>query len=288
MERTAGLGANGFVLGESPPIVMVTAYDAISANIAEEAGVDIILVGDSAATTILGYETTRAVSVGEMLMLTRAARRGAPNTVILGDLPFGSYERSNHEAVEAAWQFLDAGADLVKLEGAGVMAQRLRSIVDAGVPAVGHVGLLPQGARNADELRARGRSAEEALRIVNDAIELDHAGASLIVVEAVPSVVARAVQDRVRVPVIGIGAGSAIGGQVLVYPDMVGLTTGKVPRFVRQYASLRETWTNAVRTYGDDVRARAFPSGAEEYGMPAEESSRFEQLLRERHPSSGS
>ena len=217
-------------------------------------------------------------------MLTRAARRGAPHTVILGDLPFGSYESSNRDAMEIAWQFVDAGADIVKLEGAHDMAQRLRTIVDAGIPAVGHVGLLPQGARSADELRARGRSADDALRIVNDAIELDHAGASLIVVEAVPSVVAQAVQECVRAPVIGIGAGSAIAGQVLVYPDMVGLTAGKIPRFVRRYAELRETWTNAMRAYADDVRSRSFPAAAEEYGMPDDELAAFEQTMRERHP----
>lgn len=261
------------------PIVMLTAYDAISAAIAQDAGVDVILVGDSAATTVLGYASTREVSVAEMLMLTRAVRRGAPGCCLVGDLPFASYEASDELAVSTARLFADAGADFVKLEGAGLMASRLRAIVRAGIPTVAHVGLLPQGARSADELRARGRTATEAVQIVRDAIEVESAGASMIVVEAIPSAVASAVTARVRVPVIGIGAGAHVGGQVLVYPDLLGLTPGKLPRFVRQYADLRSHWRDAVEAYARDVRAGTFPSAAEEYGMSEHETGSFEQLV---------
>ena len=270
--------------GNQRPIVMLTAYDFISAGIAEEAGVDVILVGDSAGTTVLGYETTRDVTVDEMLMLTRAARRGAPNTCLIGDLPFGSYESDNETAVAIARRFVEAGADMVKLEGARQMTDRLRAIADAGIAAVGHVGLLPQGARSADELRARGRSSAEAAQIVDDAVQLDAAGAALIVVEAVPAMVADEIRQRIRVPLIGIGAGGRLGGQVLVYPDMLGLLHGKVPKFVRRYANLRADWADAVRAWAEDVRAGTFPSAAEEYGMPEEERSAFQALLNEKSP----
>lgn len=278
--RVAHALHNATVDGARTPLVMLTAYDFLSASIAAEAGVDIILVGDSAATTILGYPTTRDVSIDEMLMLTRAARRGAPNCAILGDLSFGSYEGSDDDAVEVAWRFVDAGADLVKLEGAGAMSARLHAIVAAGVPAVGHVGLLPQGARAVDEMRARGRTAAEAVQIVHDAIELERAGASLIVIEAVPPVVAETITRCVNVPTVGIGAGAQVSGQVLVYPDLLGLTPGKLPRFVRRYAELRTPWADAVRAYASDVRARTFPSAAEEYGMPEREREEFERAMR--------
>lgn len=260
---------------------MLTAYDYISASIAQEAGVDMILVGDSAANTVLGYATTREVSVDEMLMLTRAARRGAPDLVLVGDLPFGSYEHDSAIAVRTAAAFMDAGADIVKLEGAGVMLERVRAISAAGIPVMGHVGLLPQGAESAGDLRARGRTAAEGITIVEDAVALEHAGASMLVVEAVPAAVADGICSCVSVPVIGIGAGSSVDGQVLVYPDMLGLTPGSVPRFVRKYAALRTVWERAIHAYGADVRSRTFPSATETYGMHDGERSDFERRLAE-------
>lgn len=260
---------------------MLTAYDSISASIAHAAGVDVILVGDSAATTILGYASTRDVTTDEMLMLTRAARRGAPDACLIGDLPFGSYEASDAQAAETALRFIDAGADMVKLEGAGAMTARVRAIADAGVAVVGHVGLLPQGARTMADMKARGRNAEDALDIVRDALAIESAGASMLVVEAVPAPVAAAIAAAATVPVIGIGAGPSVGGQVLVYPDLLGLTEGKLPRFVRQYATLRDQWTDAVRAFAADVRARAFPAPAEEYGMPDDEAAEFTRRLPE-------
>ncbi|HYW50678.1 MAG TPA: 3-methyl-2-oxobutanoate hydroxymethyltransferase [Gemmatimonadaceae bacterium] len=264
---------------DSTPIVMLTAYDFISASIAQAAGVDIILVGDSAANTVLGYATTREVSVDEMLVLTRAARRGAPDLVVVGDLPFGSYESDDASAIATAASFVDAGADIIKLEGAGTMLERVRAILDAGIPVMGHVGLLPQGAHSSKDLRARGRLAVEGIGIVEDAVALEQAGVALLVVEAVPAPVADAIKACVGVPVIGIGAGSRVDGQVLVYPDMLGLSPGSVPRFVRQYADLRSDWERAVRAYAADVRSRSFPSGAEEYGMIDAEREDFERRL---------
>lgn len=254
---------------------MLTAYDFISASIAQEAGVDIILVGDSAANTVLGYATTREVSVEEMLVLTRAVRRGAPGLPVVGDLPFGSYEEEDALAVRTAFAFRRAGADIVKLEGAGPMLDRVRAICAAGIPVMGHVGLLPQGAESSADLRARGRTAAEGIAIVEDAVALERAGVSLLVVEAVPAAVADAITSCVEVPVIGIGAGPSVDGQVLVYPDMLGLTPGSVPRFVRKYAELRTEWARALRAYGGDVRSRTFPSAAEQYGMSDDERLEF-------------
>lgn len=267
---------------DAAPLVMLTAYDAVSARIVHEAGVDLILVGDSAATTVLGYQYTREIQREELLMLTRAVRRGAPDAQIVGDLPFGSYEYSDAEAVITAGEFLDAGCDFIKLEGAGAMLSRVRAIIAAKLPVIGHVGLLPQGAKAPGDLRARGRTATDAAQVVADALALEDAGCSALVIEAVPSVVAEAVYQRLNIPLIGIGAGSALGGQVLVYHDLLGLSVPPLPRFVREYANLGDDALNAIRHYARDVRARAFPSSGEEYGMPVAERSRFEELLEER------
>lgn len=253
---------------------MVTAYDHPSARIADAAGVDLILVGDSAATVMLGYPTTRGISLDELLMLTRAVRRGTERALLVGDLPFGTYEESDAQAVATARRFAESGSDLVKVEGASALS-RVKAIIDAGIPVVGHVGLLPQGAASSADLKARGRSAAEALDIVRDAVALAQAGCSLLVVEAVPSVVAHAIVDRITIPVIGIGAGSAVGGQVLVYHDLLSLGEGRVAKFVRPYAALREASIRAIEAFARDVRARAYPSRAEEYGMPDEERAEF-------------
>jgi 3-methyl-2-oxobutanoate hydroxymethyltransferase len=254
------------------PIVMLTAYDYPSGRVAQEAGVDVVLVGDSAAMTVLGYETTRAISVDELLMLTRAVRRAVASIPLVGDLPFGSYEESDELAVATARRFVDdAGCDAVKLEGAGQMSSRVRAIIAAGVPVIGHVGLLPQSVLSADGYRARGRDAEQALAIIAEAEELARAGCAALVVEAVPSEIGGLIGARVDVPVIGIGAGRGTGGQVLVYHDLLGLGEGRVPRFVRRYAEGRATLVDAVRRWADDVRAGRFPSSEEGYGMPAAE-----------------
>jgi 3-methyl-2-oxobutanoate hydroxymethyltransferase len=253
------------------PIVMLTAYDYPSGRVAEAAGVDVVLVGDSAAMTVLGYETTRAIAIDELLVLTRAVRRAVVRVPVVGDLPFGSYEHSDESAVATARRFVDdAGCDAVKLEGAGAMISRVRAIVAAGIPVIGHVGLLPQSVTSPAGYRARGRDAEQALAIIAGAEALEAAGCAALVIEAVPAEIGALVTERVAIPVIGIGAGAATGGQVLVYHDLLGLGEGHVPRFVRRYAQARETLVAAVRQWADDVRTGRFPSAEEGYGMPVE------------------
>lgn len=259
-------------------IVLLTAYDAPSARIAESAGVDAVLVGDSGAMAVLGYPTTREISMDELLTLTRAVRRSTSLPVI-GDLPFGTYEESDSQAVRTARRFVnEAGCDAVKLEGAGSRASRARAIVAAGIPVVGHVGLLPQAVTRTEDYRAAGRIAEQAVSIVRDAEMLAEAGCAAIVVEAVPAVVTELLVERVRVPVIGIGAGAA-GGQVLVFHDLLGFTRGKLPRFVAQYARADDLLTSAVRMWAADVRDGRFPARPHVYGMPADELERARRAL---------
>ena len=260
---------------DAPPLVMLTAYDYPSAQAADAGGVDMVLVGDSAATNVLGYGSTREIAVDELLMLTRAARRGVHTALLVGDLPYSTYEASDELAVATARRFAAAGCDMVKVEGAAEILSRVRAIVSSGVAVVGHVGLLPQGAASADELKVRGRSAAEAAAIVNDARALEAAGASALVIEAVPSPVANAVARGVRIPVIGIGAGAGVDGQVLVYHDLLGIGTAHVPKFVRPYAALHEEAVRAISAYAADVRARRFPGDAEAYSMSEAELSAF-------------
>ena len=253
------------------PIVMLTAYDFPSARIAVAGGVDVILVGDSAAMTVLGYSSTREISADELIMLTRAARRAVDDIPLIGDLPFGSYETSDEQAVASARRFMDeAGCDAVKLEGAGEMLPRVRAIIAAGIPVFGHVGLLPQSVRTREGYRARGRDPQQAIDIIADADALAAAGCSGIIVEAVPSPVTAIVTRRVKVPVIGIGAGVDTGGQVLVYHDLLGFTEGRLPRFVKQYASARETLVAAVRAWSAEVRARSYPAVEHTYPITDE------------------
>jgi 3-methyl-2-oxobutanoate hydroxymethyltransferase len=248
------------------PIVMLTAYDYPTARIAQAAGVDVVLVGDSAANVVLGYSSTREISVDELLVLTRAARRAVDAVPLVGDLPFGSYEGSDETAVATARRFVDeAGCEAVKLEGAGEMLPRVRAIIAAGIPVVGHVGLLPQSVTSPDGYRARGRDVEQALGIVADAAALADAGCAAIVVEAVPSEIGALITERVDVPVIGIGAGAATDGQVLVYHDLLGYGEGRQAKFVRRYAAAHALFVDAVQRWAADVRARSFPSLDEGY-----------------------
>ena len=253
------------------PIVMVTAYDYPSARIAVAGGVDVILVGDSAAMTVLGYSSTREISIDELVMLTRAVRRAVTDVPVIGDLPFGSYEESDEQAVQSARRFADeAGCDAVKLEGAGVMVSRVRAIIEAGVPVFGHVGLLPQSVRTREGYRARGRDPEQAIAIVADADALAAAGCRALIVEAVPAAVTAMITRRVGIPVIGIGAGVKTDGQVLVYHDLLGFTQGRLARFVKQYASAHEALSGAVREWAADVRARRYPAPEHTYPITDE------------------
>ncbi len=259
-------------------IVMVTAYDAPGARFAEDAGVDIILVGDTAAMVVLGYEgTTVPVTMEEMLFLTRTVARAARRPIVVGDMPFGSYQVSDEDAVRNAIRFVkDARADVVKLEGAGPMASRARAIVQAGIPVMGHVGLTPQSATALGGFKTQGRTAEAANRLVAEAAELEAAGCFALVLEAVPAPVADRITETLSIPTIGIGAGAGCDGQVLVYHDLLGLTEGHLPRFVKRYASLSREIRDALEAYAADVRSGAFPGEEHAYAMSEEELAIFE------------
>jgi 3-methyl-2-oxobutanoate hydroxymethyltransferase len=260
-------------------IVMVTAYDAPGARFAEDSGVDLVLVGDTAAMVVLGYEgTTVPVTMDEMVFLTRTVARAARRPIVVGDMPFGSYQVSDEDAVRNAIRFVkEARADVVKLEGAGPMASRARAIVQAGIPVMGHVGLTPQSATALGGFKTQGRTAEAALRLLADARQLEAAGCFAVVLEAVPAPVAERITQELTVPTIGIGAGPGCDGQVLVYHDLLGLTEGHLPRFVKRYASLSREIRDALEAYAADVRAGTFPGEEHTYAMPEDELEVFER-----------
>jgi 3-methyl-2-oxobutanoate hydroxymethyltransferase len=265
-------------LGE--PIVMVTAYDFPSAQVAEAAEVDVVLVGDSGAMTVLGYPSTVPVSTDEMLMLAAAVRRGLRTPLLVGDLPFGSYESSDEQAIATAQRFVkEAGCDAVKLEGGGLMAQRARAIVAAGIPVMGHVGLTPQTATSLGGYRAQGRTAQKAHDVARDALALQEAGCFAIVFEAIPAAVASLLMERMEIPAIGIGAGAATDGQVLVFHDLLGIREGVGARFVKRYADVLDEMTAGVRAFADDVRTRRYPEADHTYSIAPEELARFRSLL---------
>jgi 3-methyl-2-oxobutanoate hydroxymethyltransferase len=253
------------------PIVMATAYDFASASALDAAGIDIALVGDSAAMTVLGLPATRDVTLDEMLMLTRAVRRGLVDALLVGDLPFGTYEQSDEQAVATARLFADIGCDAVKMEGAGATTSRVRAVIAAGIPVMGHVGLRPQQLIAGQPAHVEARSADDAMTLLGDANALETAGCFAIVFEAVPAPVMTALTPYIRIPTIGIGAGPSTDGQVLVTHDLLGLTAGHVPKFVKRYAELRRDIVDAVARYADDVRARRFPDTAHSYGIRSTE-----------------
>ena len=272
-------------LGE--PIVMVTAYDHPSASVAEEAGVDLVLVGDSGAMTVLGYQSTVPVTLDEMLMLAAAARRGLTTPMLIGDLPFGSYEGSDVEAVKTAQRFVkEAGCDAVKLERGGSSVDRARAIVEAGIPVMGHVGLTPQTATALGGYRSQGRTAEKAMQVVDDALALQEAGCFALVFEAVPAELTEAVMPHIEIPVIGIGAGPAADGQVLVFHDLLGIYDGHAARFVKRYGNIREQMIEGVAQYAEDVRTRKYPEPDHTYTMAPDEAARLRAELGGEHPSS--
>src|ERR1700733_8978679 len=244
-------------LGE--PIVMITAYDYPSAQVAQEAGVDVVLVGDSGAMTVLGYPSTVPVSIDEMLMLTAAVRRGLKTPLLVAALPFVK----------------EAGADAVKIERGGTSVQRALAIVEAGIPVMGHVGLTPQTATALGGHRAQGRSADQALAVAHDAVALQQAGCFSVVLEAIPAAVTAALMGQMEIPVIGIGAGDATDGQVLVFHDLLGIYDGHVARFVKRYEDVRAHMVAGVAEYADDVRNRRFPAPEHFYSIDEQELARF-------------
>jgi 3-methyl-2-oxobutanoate hydroxymethyltransferase len=265
-------------LGES--IVMVTAYDYPSAQVAEAAGVDLVLVGDSGAMTVLGYPSTVPVSTDEMLMLAAAARRGLQTPLLIGDLPFGSYEASDELAIATAQRFIkEAGCHAVKLERGGTSVQRARAIVDAGIPVMGHVGLTPQTATSLGGYRVQGRTAERALTVARDAIALERAGCFALVIEAIPAAVTEALMRRLEIPVIGIGAGPAADGQVLVFHDLLGIYDGHAPRFAKRFGDIREQMISGVAAYAAEVRGGTFPGPEHTYSIDDDELHDFQAGL---------
>jgi 3-methyl-2-oxobutanoate hydroxymethyltransferase len=267
-------------LGE--PLVMVTAYDYPSALAVDKANVDLVLVGDSGAMTVLGYPSTVAVELDELLVLAKAVRRGLTTPFLVGDLPFGSYEVSDQQAVATAFRFIkEAGCDAVKLEGGGeVSVARARAIVQAGIPVMGHVGLTPQTSTALGGYRAQGRTAEAAIEVARQARALQAAGCFSIVFEAIPSAVAEAVMPQMDALIIGIGAGPATDGQVLVFHDLLGIREGRGARFVQRYADILDEMVAGVAAYAQDVRTHRYPRPDHGYSIPDEELAAFRQALQ--------
>ena len=264
-------------------IAMVTAYDAPAALLADEAGVELILVGDSAAMVMLGHESTVPVTLDEMIFLTRAVTRSARRPLVVADLPFGSYEVSDEQAVASAIRLVkEGGADVVKLEGAGRMVSRVRAITDSNIGLMAHIGLTPQSATKLGGFRAQGRTADAALKLLDDALALEEAGAFALVLEAVPAAVAAAITESLAIPTIGIGAGVGCDGQVLVWHDLLGMYQGRTPRFVKRYARLADEIGSALGEYVADVRSGAFPEEQHAYAIPDEELESFRAALRAR------
>ncbi|MDX1614456.1 MAG: 3-methyl-2-oxobutanoate hydroxymethyltransferase [Candidatus Promineifilaceae bacterium] len=263
---------------QADPITMLTAYDYSSAQLVDQAGVDLILVGDSLAMVMMGLETTVPVTMEEMLHHCRAVARGAHGAYLVGDMPFMSYQASASEAVQNAGRFLKEGRmDAIKLEGGREVASTVQAIVDAGIPTMGHIGLTPQSVSQLGGYRVQGRTASQASRLLHDAFALEEAGCFSLVLEAVPAPVAQAISERLKIPTIGIGAGAGCDGQVLVYHDLLGLFDRFTPKFVKQYAVLSSVIREALNAFVEDVSERRFPSEAHTYAMDDDELQAFLQ-----------
>jgi 3-methyl-2-oxobutanoate hydroxymethyltransferase len=266
---------------EGRPITMVTAYDTPTARIVDAAGIDTVLVGDSAANVVLGYPDTIPVTMDELLHHTRAVKRGLKRAMLIGDMPFMSYNISVEQAIENAGRFLkEGGADAVKLEGGGWVAETVGRIVKAGIPIVGHLGLTPQTAGVLGGYKVQGKDAASAQKIYRDALGLQAAGAFLLVLECVPARLGTLISKKLDIPVIGIGAGSGTDGQVLVYHDLVGIHAGFTPKFVKKYAQAGEIMQEAVETYCKEVQERTFPSEEHSFKISDEEYEALEKAIQ--------
>lgn len=265
----------------NPRITCLTAYDYPTARLLDEAGVDILLVGDSLAMVVLGYENTLPVTMDDMLHHVRAVRRGVRRALLVADMPYGSYHVSLEAAVGNAVRFTkEAGAEAVKVEGGERRLELIARLVEAEIPVMGHVGLTPQSLHALGGFKVQGKTAEAAERLLRDARAVEAAGAFSVVLESVPRELAARLTGELRIPTIGIGAGPECDGQVLVFHDVVGLTVGSTPRFARRYANLAETISRAVGEYCEDVRNGGFPSDAESYHLPAEGRDRLLERIR--------
>jgi 3-methyl-2-oxobutanoate hydroxymethyltransferase len=264
------------------PIVMVTAYDYPSALAVERAGVDVVLVGDTAAMVVLGYDATTPVGMDEMTTMAAAVRRGLRTPLLIGDMPFGSYERSNEHAIDNAQRYVrEAGCSAVKLERGGASVERARAIVRSGIPVMGHVGLTPQTVNALGGFKTQGKTASSAARVAEEALALQAAGCFAIVFEAVPADITEALMPKMEVPVIGIGAGPATDGQVLVFHDLLGIYDGHVPKFVKRYAEVGAAMTDGVRAYAEEVRSRSFPVPEHTYSVEPDQLEEFKHYLEQ-------
>jgi 3-methyl-2-oxobutanoate hydroxymethyltransferase len=250
------------------PITCLTAYDYPSARLLDEAGIDMVLVGDSLGMVMLGYENTLPVTVDEMLHHTRAVRRGVKRAFLIADMPFASYQVSGKDAVRNAARFIKAGAEAVKIEGGEKRAHLVERLVDAEIPVVGHIGLTPQSLHAMGGYKVQGKTLKAVEQLMHDALALERCGACCVVLEGIPGEVAALITHEIEIPTIGIGAGPECDGQVLVFHDLLGLVFATPAKFVRRYADLGSIITNAVQAYADDVKSRAFPADAESYHLP--------------------
>ncbi|UCG23335.1 MAG: 3-methyl-2-oxobutanoate hydroxymethyltransferase [Chloroflexota bacterium] len=268
--------------GRGAPVTMMTAYDYPSALLVDEAGMDIILVGDSLGMVVLGLDNTVPVTMDEMLHHCRAVARGARRSYLVGDMPFMSYQADSSEAIRNAGRFMKEGLmDSVKLEGGREVVDTVAAIINAGIPVMGHIGLTPQSASKLGGYRVQGKSAADAIRLLHDAQALQDAGCYSIVLEAVPAPVAQAISERLNIPTIGIGAGVGCDGQVLVYHDLVGMFDRFTPKFVRRYAEVGETISSALRSFVKDVVDRRFPADEHTYSIDEGELQRLYELLEQ-------
>ena len=260
------------------PITCLTAYDYADARLVDEAGVDMILVGDSLGMVMLGYENTLPVTVDEMLHHTRAVRRGVKRAFLIADMPFASYHVSGKDAIRNAARFIKAGAEAVKIEGGEKRAHLVERLVDAEIPVVGHIGLTPQSLHAMGGYKVQGKTLKAVEQLMHDALALERCGVCCVVLEGIPREVAALVTQEIEIPTIGIGAGPECDGQVLVFHDLLGLTFAPPAKFVRRYADLDSIISKAVRAYADDVKARAYPSDAESYHLPKDTLSALEAI----------
>ena len=266
-------------------ISFLTSYDYLTAKYEERAGIDMILVGDSLGNVELGYDSTIPVTMDEMISHASSVRRGAPNTFIIGDMPYMSYQISNEMAIMNAGRFIkESRCDAIKLEGAGEqICERVRAIVGAGILVMGHIGLTPQFTAQLGGLKAQGKTAEAAWRLVEEAKKLEEAGCWAILVEGVPAIVGKAIKENTTIPILGIGAGSYVDGQLIIYADMIGYYDDFTPKFVKQYCNVGEIVQKAFEEYISDVKECQFPDdNVHAYKIKQEEAERFEELLKEK------
>lgn len=263
-------------------LVCITAYDFPTAKVVDEAGIDIILVGDSIGNVVMGYGNTVPVTVEEIVIHTRAVRRGTQRALLVADMPYGSYHTGEDDAVRVALRLIKEGAaEAVKLEGGKKRAALVQRLVNEEIPVMGHIGLTPQAVNALGGYRVQGKTKDAAMQLIEDAKALEEAGAFAIVLEVIPREIAKIITETISIPTIGIGAGTECDIQVIVFHDLIGFSFGKLPRFVRQYANLRETITDAITRFAEDVRNGNYPNDEESYGLPEETASELELIKTE-------